>query len=126
MAKLQQYVQLVCIDVIQKLKEYLKDKQVYPMSLTLTQRFIVWSHNRDEMNSNCFKKTVKMVQYDDFTADPACLIALAKKVFEENKDQLVFPCKMVSMTCQNFKPIHKLKLPTRKIDNIFTKVDVGD
>ena len=30
------------------------------------------------------------------------------------------------MTCQNFKPVHKLKLPTRKIDNIFTKVDVVD
>jgi len=31
------------------------------MSLTLTQRLIVWSNNRDEMNNNCFKKTVKMV-----------------------------------------------------------------
>ena len=47
------------------------------MSLTLTQRLIVFSHNRDELNSNCFKKTVKMVQYDDFTADPSCLIAFA-------------------------------------------------
>jgi predicted outer membrane protein len=28
---------------------------------------------------------------------------------------------MVSITCQNFKPIHAVKLPSRKIDNIFGK-----
>lgn len=78
------------------------------------------------MNNNCFKKTVKMVQYDDFTADPSCLITLAHKIFEENKNCLVFPCKMVSLTCQNFKSVDKLKLPTRKIDNIFSKVDTLD
>ncbi len=64
-----------------------------------------------------------MVQYDDFTADPNCFIAFMKKFVEENKDSIVYPCKMVSITVQNFKPLHKMKLPTRKIDNIFTRVD---
>lgn len=30
---------------------------------------------------------------------------------------------MVGVTCQNFKPIDKVKLPTRKIDNIFKSID---
>jgi len=50
------------------------------------------------MKANCFKKTVKMLHFDEFCKDANNLIIFAKKVVTESKDELQFPCKMISMT----------------------------
>lgn len=60
------------------------EKDVYPSSLHFCSRLVVFSRNREDLKKNCFKKTVKMIPYDDFIADPNNLILYCKKIFEEN------------------------------------------
>lgn len=119
-------LKLCVIDITNKIKEHLEDKQVYPLSATFCSRLFVWSRNRDELKINCFKKTVKMPAFDDFCRDPQCLQLLASSVFTENEKDVHLPVKMVSIQCMNFKPALAGKLPTRKIDNIFGAVQGSD
>ena len=112
----------MAIDLILKIKEHLKDKQVYPKSILVYQRKnMVWSHDKDALRSNTFKKTSKMVPYESFQEDPNCLIEHLKTIFKENEGALPFPARMLGATANNFKPVHEVRLPSKKIDNIFKK-----
>ena len=55
---------------------------------------------------NAFKKTVKMIDYDDFMADANHFSNYCRKILEENSKQVSFPVKVVSITVMNFKPVH--------------------
>ena len=62
-----------------------------------------------------------MVGYEEFKADPNCLILHIKDVVKQNEGSLPFPARMCGATVSNFKSLSKVKLPTRKIDNIFKR-----
>ena len=62
-----------------------------------------------------------MVTYEDFKEDPNNLIEHIKKFFKEHEGLLPFPARMCGATVSCFKPLTQVKLPTRKIDNIFIR-----
>ena len=67
-----------------------------------------------------------MVGYEEFKEDPNCLVEHVKNVFKQNQGLLPFPAQMCGATVTNFKPLSKVKLPTRKIDNIFIRPQDSD
>lgn len=48
-----------------------------------------------------------------------------RKVFKEAEaaELIPYPLRCLSVSVHNFKPLHKLKLPTRKIDCVFQSVE---
>jgi hypothetical protein len=64
-----------------------------------------------------------MVTWDDFIKDPSCFETVVRRVFKENEKVIPYPIRCLAVSVNNFKPMHKLKLPTRKIDNVFQSVD---
>ena len=111
---------LVAIDLILKIKEHLKDFEVYPLTLLVYSKKWVSYYDKKE-NNDAFKKTVKNVTYEDFKEDPKCLVEHIRQIFKENEGLLPFPAKMCGASVTNFKPLHMVKLPTRRIDNIFNR-----
>ena len=63
-----------------------------------------------------------MVSYETFEQDNSCLIEYLKKVFTENQGELPFPARMCGATVSNFKSLQQVRCPSRKINNIFTKI----
>ena len=109
-------------DIITKVKENLKEHSVFPTSLHIYQKtYATWSSAANDGGS--FKKTVKMVTYEDFKEDPSCLTAHMLRLWRESYAEglLPFPAMMLGATAQLFKPVCQIKLPSRKIDNIFGK-----
>ena len=94
---------LVAIDLIFKIKEHLKDYQVFPTSMLVYQKGQV-SYSGAKSDDR-FKKTVKMVGYEDFQEDPNCLVEHIKAIFREHEGQLPFPSRMCGATVQIFKPL---------------------
>ena len=95
---------LVAIDLILKIKEHLKDFVVYPTTLHVYQKRAVTYYEKDD-SGTAFKKTLKMVDYEDFKADPNCLVEYIHKFFKENQGKLPFPARMCGATVSNFKPL---------------------
>ena len=59
--------------------------------------------------------------YEDFKEDPNCLVEHIRKFFKQHEGSLPFPARMCGATVTLFKPLGQIKLPTRKIDNIFIR-----
>ena len=73
--KIVKQIHLVGIDLIMKIKEHLKEKNVFPQSLLMYQRKnMVWSHDREALKANTFKKSTKMIEIEAFKEDPQRLI----------------------------------------------------
>ena len=81
---------LVSIDLILKIKEHLKDFDVFPTSILVYQRQAVAYYDKAG-SKDSFKKTFKMVSYEDFKEDPHCLVEHIKKFFKENQLTPLFP-----------------------------------
>ena len=94
----QRQISLVCWDVISKIKEHIKDKGAYPTNLLVFQKKVAWSPSYEEREAGAWKKSTKMVQFEDFKEDPNCLIEHVKKTFKENEGDLPFPCRMIGVT----------------------------
>lgn len=101
--KILKQMHLVAIDLIFKIKEHLKDYQVFPTSMLVYQKGQV-SYSGAKSDDR-FKKTVKMVGYEDFQEDPNCLVEHIKAIFREHEGQLPFPSRMCGATVQIFKPL---------------------
>ena len=120
--KIQKHIQLVSLDIIMKIKENLKEYNIFPQSVQAYQKNRqIWIH--DHENGQTFKKTLKMVSYEDFMENTGSFTALLVQVFKEafEAGQLPFPARMLGATVSNFKPVYQIKLPSRKIDHIFGK-----
>jgi len=118
-------VSLVCADLVFKIRENLREKDIYPTSLLVYQRAVAFSRDREKLKTNQFKKTVKMVPYEDFIEDPNVLTTYTKQIFKDYEGELAFPVRILGATVQNFKPVKEVKLPTRKINNIFSRVNIN-
>ena len=57
------------------------------------------------VSNQTFKKTFKMVTYEDFKEDPNNLIEHIKKFFKEHEGYLPFPARMCGATVTCFKPL---------------------
>ena len=111
---------LIAIDLILKIKEHMKDFDLFPTSIHVYQKQVV-SYNDKDITTPVFKKTFKMLGYEDFKQDPNCLVEFIKAFFREHQSQLPFPARMCGATVQSFKPLSQVKLPSRKIDKIFSR-----
>lgn len=64
--KVLRQVSLCCTDLLEKIKEHLKEKEVFPISLHVNCRQVVWSRNAADMKENSFAKTLKMPSWDEY------------------------------------------------------------
>ena len=82
-----------------KIKEILKEFDVFPTSLHIYQRSkAIWSS--DPNNHQSYKKTVKMITYEEFKEDPNQIATHLVKVFKDCFDEglLPFPAQMLGAT----------------------------
>lgn len=124
--KILKQMHLVSIDLVLKIKEHLKDFEVFPLSLLVYQKKAISYSGFKTDGADSFKKTFKMVSYEDFKEDPNCLVEHIKNFCKANEGLLPFPARMCGATVTNFKPLSVVKLPTRKIDNIFARPQDSD
>ena len=82
-----------------KLRENLKEHDIFPTSLHIYQKSRpTWTvENTDNKE---FKKTVKMITYEDFKEDPNSFTVHIVKVFKASFDEgaLPFPAMMLGAT----------------------------
>lgn len=70
--KVLRQISLCCIDLLGKIREHMREKQVFPVGLHVGCRQVIWSRNPQEVKENSFAKTLKMVPWEDFEQDSSC------------------------------------------------------
>ena len=86
--KILKQMHLVAIDLIFKIKEHLEDFDVFPTSIKVYQKAYLYANDREKAQMSTeqvFKKTFKMVSYEDFKEDPNCLVEHIQAFYKEHK-----------------------------------------
>lgn len=104
----------------------MQEKQIYPCSVHIFQRAHGFTRESADTQKGSFKKTVKMLPYESFEQDPQAFVSFLKSVFQEAQGELPFPARMCGATVMNFKSLQLVKCPSRKINNIYKKLDSED
>jgi len=69
------------------------------------QRATGFTRESSDTRKGSFRKTVKMIPFEEFSQDNNNFVNYIKKVFKESEGELPFPARMCGATVSNFKSL---------------------